>query len=480
MNNLQNIEELIWFAISKKLIKPEDVVFCRNQLYSLLQLYPKNNTSIKFDFTGHKVPKTATQILTAITDDYAKRGHLPEDTIATRDLFETAIMGVLTPLQSTLSENFIKDKLLSPKNATDKFYKICRYVNYIQVDRTKKDIRWKADTEYGRMQLTINLSKPEKDPKDIAAASLQMASTYPKCHLCLENVGFPGNRAWPARQNLRVVPITLHDDNFQEERWYFQYSPYSYYNEHCIILSEKHRPMKITKATFARLIDFVQQFPHYFIGANADLPIVGGSILSHDHFQGGAHIFPMHQAEIYKYYKNNKYPNLQIGTIKWPMSVVRLSTPNNPQNVQEMIACATAILEGWRNYSAGEIIAFSDEVPHNTITPIARMHSGTLELSIVLRNNRTSERHPLGIFHPHAEWHHVKKENIGLIEVMGLAVLPPRVKTALESNQLTQEEIAKIFINVLADCGVFKDNEKGQRRFDRFLKTIENMEDWTM
>ncbi|MCL2015830.1 MAG: UDP-glucose--hexose-1-phosphate uridylyltransferase [Defluviitaleaceae bacterium] len=477
MNNssLQNIENLLKFAVSKKLLKTEDIILARNQLYALLKLQPADKAIVLDSF--YKPPKTAAKILTAITNDYAQRGHLPEDTITMRDLLETAIMGILTPTQSLISEIFTKDKLLSSQNATDKFYDICRAANYIQVDRVKKDIRWTAETEYGELQLTINLSKPEKDPKDIEAARLQPSATYPKCMLCLENVGFAGNRTYPARQNLRVVPVTLQDENLQKEQWYFQYSPYSYYNEHCIVLSEKHKPMTITAATFARLIDFVQQFPHYFIGSNADLPIVGGSILSHEHFQGGRHVFPMQLAKIYRLYKNDQYPNVQIGLVKWPLSVIRLIIANKtPENLQSLISCAADILTTWRNYSAGEIVAFSGDVPHNTITPIARMNGDQLELDLVLRNNRTSDRHPLGIFHPHAEWHHVKKENIGLIEVMGLAVLPPRIKTILEENQLTQSEIAIIFLNVLDDCGVFKQTDKGRGRFNRFMHSIEGVE----
>ncbi|MCL2420686.1 MAG: UDP-glucose--hexose-1-phosphate uridylyltransferase [Defluviitaleaceae bacterium] len=463
-HGLKSVEALLQFGLHHQLMENEDVVQVRNQLYTLLRYGPEDVDESLFNHLRDDIPETATAILTAITDDYAARGHMPEDTITARDLLEAAIMGQLIPRQSEMTARFGRLYADAPEKATDDFFALSKAANYILVDRIKKDMYWTADTEYGMVELTVNLSKPEKDPKDIAAALLQPAATYPKCLLCLENVGFAGTRAWPARQNLRVIPLTL-----DSSQWYFQYSPYAYYNEHCIVLSAHHNPMEISKATFQQLAAFVKQFPHYFLGSNADLPIVGGSILSHEHFQGGRHVFPMEKAESFRSYAHEKYPDVKISLVKWPLSVIRISAPLSgaAEGVTEL---ASDILDAWRGYSEGDVAAYTDGVPHNTITPIARVKEGRLEMDLVLRNNRTSDEHPMGIFHPHEQWHHIKKENIGLIEVMGLAVLPGRLKNEIEAGKLDKAEIAKVFVHVLQDCGVFKDSVDGHKRFDLFMK----------
>jgi len=443
------IEKLLKFGLKHGLIEEYDIVLVRNQLYEYLKM-----TAGDIQEWQGEPPETATEILAEIS-----AAQIPNATQGERDLFEAAIMGILMPRQSEIIRRF---RSLPVSEATSDFYALSRAANYIQADRIKKDIYWTAETEYGTIELTINLSKPEKDPKDIAAASAQPATTYPKCLLCLENIGFAGNAAWPARQNLRAIPITLNGGN-----WYFQYSPYSYYNEHSIIFGERHTPMEINETTFRQLVDFVKQFPHYFIGSNAGLPIVGGSILSHEHFQGGRHEFPMERAKSFNSYRHGGYPGVAIDLIKWPLSVVRLSTPT--ENAEEIIKLAALFLEKWRDYSEGDIIAHTNGTPHNAITPITRIKNGMLEFDLALRNNRTSDEHPFGIFHPHEQWHHVKKENIGLIEVMGLAILPGRLKTELEEGRLSRAEIGEIFVNVLKDCGVFKDNHE---RFDRFIKSV--------
>jgi len=463
MTALEAVEALLQFGVRHKLMKNSDVTQLRNQLFDLLRIPPEEIDETLFNWPNpvEDIPETAAAILTILSDDYVSKGHMPEDTVNARDLLEAAIMGRLMPRQSEIINRFNTMYMTSPEAATEDFYALCRTSNYIQVDRIKKDMYWTGESEYGTLELTINLSKPEKDPRDIEAAKLQPSATYPKCLLCLENVGFAGTRAWPSRQNLRAIPVTL--DNGQ---WYFQYSPYLYYNEHCIIFSGHHYPMEITAATFRQLLDFVRCFPHYFLGSNADLPIVGGSILSHEHFQGGRHVFPMEKAEVYQYYRRKSCPNINIGLVKWPLSVIRLAMPLTG-NTNELIDLAASILANWRGYSEGNILSHSEDVPHNTITPIARVRAGNFELDLVLRNNRCSDEHPLGIFHPHAQWHHVKKENIGLIEVMGLAVLPGRLKGQIEEGRLSKDGISRIFAEVLKDCGVFKEDEKS--RFDTFM-----------
>ena len=461
-NALRAVEELLKYGLHHKLLGQWDIVQARNGLYALLKYGAEEiDEEIFFDSSKSdwEIPETATAILKAITDDYVRRGHLASDTVTARDLFEAAVMGVLMPRQSEIVERFDRRFADSPKEATDDFYRLCRSSSYIHVDRIKKDIYWTADTEFGTLELTVNLSKPEKDPKDIAAAASAPASTYPKCLLCLQNVGFAGNLNWPARQNLRVIPMELDGGN-----WYLQYSPYAYYNEHCIVFGEHHRAMEINVGTFRQLADFVTKFPHYFMGSNADLPIVGGSILSHEHFQGGRHVFPMEKAPVVKTYKYKKYKDVEVGLVKWPLSVIRLKgTP------EDLISTAADILAAWRAYSQGEIISHTGDTPHNTITPIARVRD-SLEFDLVLRNNRTTAEHPLGLFHPHSEWHHIKKENIGLIEVMGLAVLPGRLKQEIEAGKLSREEISGVFVNVLKDCGVFKDSN--DEDFDKFMKSM--------
>ncbi len=505
------IERLLNFALNNNMIEELDIIYVRNQLMDLL--------NIKEPFNG-EIPneklKTATPILNNILD-YAVAERIIEDTLTYRELMDAKIMGLLTPSPSVVYKKFLDNTKESMEIATDEFYKLSRNSNYIQVDRIAKNLYWLSDTDYGSLEITINLSKPEKDPKDIAAAKLIQQSNYPKCLLCLENVGFAGTLNHPARQNHRVIPIILNNTQY-----YFQYSPYVYYNEHCIIFNKEHIPMKIDRDTFTCLLDFVSQFPHYFIGSNADLPIVGGSILTHDHFQGGRHVFPMEEAEIEKTYTNKEYSNIKIGRVKWPMSVIRISSNNK----QSLIHFSTQILNTWREYSDEEanIYAYTDEngnkVPHNTITPIVRKNSeDEFEMDLVLRNNLTSEEHPMGIYHPHANLHHVKKENIGLIEVMGLAVLPGRLENELEAiesiligdtvfrknelldekhilskhlpwiermvskygisnskqeaKEILKQEIGKIFEQVLLDAGVYKRTEDGLNAFDKFMESID-------
>ena len=425
-------------------------------------------------------------------------------------------MGLLMPRESEVVKNFNTiSELQGVKAATDRFYELSKCSNYIRMDRINKNLYWTTKTDYGDMEITVNLSKPEKDPKEIAAAKLKPQSKYPKCLLCLENVGYAGHINHPARQNHRVIPLTL-----DESAWYFQYSPYVYYNEHCIIFNENHVPMKISANTFQRLFDFVKQFPHYFIGSNADLPIVGGSILSHDHFQGGRHVFPMETAPIELEFENKDFPEIKAGIVKWPMSVIRLSGKCS----SALIDFSNNILEAWRKYSDADndILAFSnvngEEIPHNTLTPIARINkNGEYEIDLVLRNNRTSELHPDGIFHPHKELHHIKKENIGLIEVMGLAVLPGRLQNEMKAvegiltgetafngeinpndnllykhntwiislvekygthcnennaHEIVKDEVGKVFLQVLMDSGVYKKNDKGLKGFSNFMTTL--------
>jgi UDPglucose--hexose-1-phosphate uridylyltransferase len=465
----RHIEALLQFCLRNGLLERLDIVETRNRLYSRLAVPPEEVDEGRFNVPDSRAEnETATEILTALTDDYAARGFLSEGTVTLRDIFVADLMGLCMPRSSEIAKRFEEFYRDSPKKATDYFYALCRSVNYIQVDRIKNDMYWTAETEYGEMEITVNLSKPEKDPRDIIAAAHNPVSTgYPRCLLCLENVGFAGTRTHPARQNLRVIPVEL-----EGEPWYFQYSPYSYYNEHCIVLSEEHTPMQMNADTFKCLIDFVKRFPHYFMGSNAGLPIVGGSILSHKHFQGGWHVFPMEKAAAYREITAAGFPGIRVALIKWPMSVIRLTVIEKDAEGR-LIDAALRILNCWREYEEpqADIIAYTDGVPHNTVTPIARYNrDGRLEMDIVLRNNRTSEEFPLGIFHPHPAWHHVKKENIGLIEVMGLAVLPGRLRDEIEGNKISRGEIGGVFTNVLRDCGVFKDNETGREQFYLFLR----------
>ena len=443
------------------------------------------------------------ETLNELLDEAVKRG-LIEDSVVYRDLFDTRLMNCLMPRPAQVQKEFWDKYQNSPQEATDYFYKLSQDSNYIRRYRVKKDQKWKVDSPYGEIDITINLSKPEKDPKAIAAAKNAKASSYPKCLLCPENEGYAGRVNHPARQNHRIIPITINDTP-----WGFQYSPYVYYNEHCIVFNSKHTPMKIERATFGKLLDFVTQFPHYFVGSNADLPIVGGSILSHDHFQGGHYTFAMAKAPIEKELQFEGFSDVEAGIVKWPMSVIRISGPDK----ERLIELADKILLTWRGYTDEDafIYAETDGEPHNTITPIARRRGDDFELDLVLRNNITTGEHPLGVYHPHAKLHHIKKENIGLIEVMGLAVLPARLKdemaeladalvngTDLRATEtlashaewaegflpkydkitkdnvmdILHEEIGLVFNEVLQDAGVYKCTPEGRKAFERFIAAV--------
>ena len=494
------IERLVQYALNKGLIEVEDEIYSRNRVLEVLNLNEYNEVEVSKEELNSPV-----EILDNILNWAYEIGIVENNTPVYRDLLDTKIMNCFIPRPSEVISNFYKKYEESAEKATEYYYSLSKNSNYIRTDRITKNMVWKSKTEYGEFDITINLSKPEKDPKAIAAARNMKNSSYPKCLLCKENEGYAGRINHPARQNHRIIPLILKD-----EKWFIQYSPYSYYNEHSIIFKGEHQPMKISKDSFDRALEFIEKFPHYFIGANADLPIVGGSILSHDHFQGGNYEFAMAKAPVEKKFKVDKYISVEVGIVKWPMSVVRLSGENR----QDVSALAEIILNKWRNYSDEEIniISHTEETPHNTITPIARKRGKLFELDLVLRNNRTSSEHPLGIFHPHSEVHHIKKENIGLIEVMGLAVLPARLKNELQElkkyllnleldiqseeelkkhaewlnylksqyvhmnettvNEILKEEVGKKFMTVLEHAGVFKRNEKGQKAFEKFLKGI--------
>lgn len=491
------IQKLINYSIKSGLIEKEDEYVIRNQLMDALCVY---------DWEEPKVMENnfvIDDILNRLTD-YACENKIIDDTTASRDLFDTKLMGIVTPFPREIIGKFNQLCLQSPEKATDWYYDISQKLNYVRAGRIAKDIRWQYESEYGTLDITINRSKPEKDPRDIAAARTAKATAYPKCQLCPENAGFAGNKNHPARQNLRPIPIDICG-----ESWQLQYSPYGYYNEHCIVFNEKHIPMKIDSAVFEKLFDFIDKFPHYFVGSNADLPIVGGSILSHEHFQGGNYTFAMANAEIEKEFSLSDFPEVTAGIVKWPMSVIRLKSKNR----EELSMACSYVLEKWRGYSdqnAG-IFAETEGVPHNTVTPIARMNGNNYECDLVLRNNITSDERPLGVFHPNQSLHHIKKENIGLIEVMGLAVLPARLAVELEevkkamlsgadlnSNPATASharwakdillrypefseanaedilrlEVGKVFEQVLCDAGVFKRTEKGISDFIRFTEVL--------
>lgn len=443
------------------------------------------------------------QILKGLLDEAVQRGII-EDSIGCRDLFDTKIMNCLMPRPAQVQETFWKKYEESPEAATDYFYQLSQNSDYIRRYRIKKDRKWTADSPYGTIDITINLSKPEKDPKAIAAAKNAKQSSYPKCLLCMENEGYAGRMNHPARENHRIIPITVNDCP-----WGFQYSPYVYYNEHCIVFNGQHVPMKIERNTFVKLFDFVKLFPHYFLGSNADLPIVGGSILSHDHFQGGHYTFAMEKAPMEELVTIPGYEDVEAGIVKWPLSVLRIRSKDE----KRLIDLASHVLEVWRGYTDEEAFVFAETEgePHNTITPIARKKGEFFELDLTLRNNITTEEHPLGVYHPHAQYHHIKKENIGLIEVMGLAVLPARLKTELEGlaecilegkdpakdaalekhaewvkaflpkyenitrenvMEILQEEVGQVFVHVLEDAGVYKCTEEGRKAFKRFLAAL--------
>lgn len=492
----QAITELVQYGLDTGLVAPEDKIFVTNQILEALGLESYEETP------GSRGAEELEQILKEITD-YAVEKELIADSIVYRDLFDTKIMGKLVPLPSMVSHKFYELYQEGPKKATDYFYKLSQDSDYIRRYRIKKDQKWITETPYGEMEITINLSKPEKDPKAIAAAKNATQSGYPKCQLCKENEGYAGRVNHPARQNHRIIPIRIDGKD-----WGFQYSPYVYYNEHCIVFNGEHVPMKIERATFAKLLDFVSQFPHYFVGSNADLPIVGGSILAHDHFQGGHYTFAMERAPIEMEISFEGYEDVKAGIVKWPMSVIRL----NAKEPERLIDLADKILGSWRGYTdeAAMILAETDGEPHNTITPIARRRGEDFELDLVLRNNLTTPDHPLGIYHPHEEFHHIKKENIGLIEVMGLAILPGRLKKELEAveekllsgedmtedpltkshakwaadiaanyeitaenvKEIVQKETGIVFSKVLEQAGVYKRTPEGKEAFLRFINQV--------
>ena len=423
----ERILELTEYGLVTGLIEPQDKRFTINRLLELFHIDELEDEATaayekRTPMTQESAEEALSQILAEMLDYAAEQMLIPDNTITYRDLFDTKIMSMLVPRPSEVVRRFydLYEKE-SPQAATDYFYKLSRDTDYIRRYRVKKDLKWTADTEFGTLDITINLSKPEKDPKAIAAAKLAKQSGYPKCLLCKENEGYAGRINHPARQNHRIIPVTINQSD-----WFFQYSPYVYYNEHCIVFNANHTPMKIERATFGKLLDFVQQFPHYFVGSNADLPIVGGSILSHDHFQGGHYEFAMAKAPVEREITFKGYEDVKAGIVKWPMSVIRISAADKDR----LIDLADKILLAWRGYTdeAAFVYAETDGEPHNTITPIARRRGDAYELDLVLRNNITTEEHPLGVYHPHAKLHHIKKENIGLIEVMGLAVLPARLK----------------------------------------------------
>ena len=489
------INGLIRHAIEAELITNDDIFVVRNQLMDILKLTDWND---KEPLTGN-----IEELLEPLID-YAVKAGIIEDTAVQRDLFDTRVMGVFTPMPREVNATFQRKYSASPSAATEWYYAFSKSLNYVRAERIAKDLKWTYESEYGTLDITINRSKPEKDPRDIAAAKLQKKSAYPQCQLCAENMGFAGHQTHPARQNLRPVKL-----NINSQDWFMQYSPYGYYNEHCIVFHKQHIPMTINAQVFNKLFDFVEQFPHYFIGSNADLPIVGGSILTHEHFQGGNYNFAMAKAPIEIPVEIPGYEDVEAGIVKWPLSVIRI----RHKDEKRLIELADHILGCWRGYTDEEafIYANTDGEPHNTITPIARKRDGLFELDLTLRNNITTEEHPLGVYHPHAEYHHIKKENIGLIEVMGLAVLPSRLKEELEiladylvqkkdirSNEkiakhadwadtfckkydgITEEnvmdilkkEVGEVFVHVLEDAGVYKCTEKGREAFLRFVKTL--------
>ena len=490
------IKGLISYALSAGLIEPADGVYCINAILSLMRL-----DEISPDAPPADEPLEV--LLAGLCDDAVRRNVI-EDSVTYRDLFDTALMGVLTPRPSQVIGRFNTLYRQSPKAATDDYYAFSRSTNYIRCDRIKKDLKWQYEGEYGTLDITVNLSKPEKDPKAIAAAKNAPPAGYPKCQLCRESEGYAGRVNFPARQNHRIIPIRI-----QGAPWFFQYSPYVYYNEHCIVFNARHTPMVIDRAAFKKLFDFVTLFPHYFVGSNADLPIVGGSILSHEHFQGGCYEFPMERAPIETPLSFAGFEDVSAGIVKWPMSTIRLQGADPDR----LVDLADKILLKWRGYTdeSAFIYAETDGEKHNTVTPIARRRGGDYELDLVLRNNITTVEHPLGVYHPHAELHHIKKENIGLIEVMGLAVLPARLKTELAAVQeallsgtdmaadpltashaawaqqikekytdirednvekIVRDEVGLVFSTVLEHAGVYKRTPRGREAFMRFISAV--------
>ncbi len=500
MNIYREIKRLIQYGLKHELFTKDDEIFIRNGLLDVLNLDEYEDFEIEDENLN-----TPTEILGNILDYAFNNGILESNSPIYRDLLDTKIMGVLMPRPSEVIREFYNRYKESKESATSYLYNISKACDYVRTDRIAQNLVWKSSTEYGDLDITINLSKPEKDPKAIAAAKNLPPAKYPKCLLCKENEGYRGRINHPARQNIRIIPMELNN-----ESWYLQYSPYAYYNEHCFVFAGDHVPMKITKNTFNRLLEFIEKFPHYFVGSNADLPIVGGSILTHDHYQGGNYEFAMDKAkDVYKF-NLNSYKNIELSIVKWPLTVLRLKGRNRI----ELSELADKVLVHWRNYSDSIVDVYSctNEIPHNTITPIARKDGEFYVLDLVLRNNRTSEEHPDGIFHPHKELHNIKKENIGLIEVLGLAVLPARLKDELEiiklalvndtddiynneemkihlnwyeeikrNNQsinkenvdsIIEKEVGKVFSKVLEHCGVFKWDEDGKEAMKRYINSL--------
>lgn len=493
----ENIKKLVEYGIQTGLTPECERIYTTNLL---LEIFKEDNyEDTEIDAENLELE----DILKNLLDEAVSRG-LIEDSVVYRDLFDTKLMNCLLPRPAQIQREFKEKYDISPEEATKYYYKLSQDSDYIRRYRVKKDMKWTVDSPYGVIDITVNLSKPEKDPKAIAAAKNAKSSTYPKCQLCVENEGYAGRVNHPARENHRIMPITINDS-----QWGFQYSPYVYYNEHCIVFNGQHIPMKIDRAAFIKLFDFVKQFPHYFLGSNADLPIVGGSILSHDHFQGGHYTFAMANAPIEKEVTIPRYEDVEAGIVKWPLSVLRI----RHKDEQRLIDLADHVLKNWRSYTDEDafIFAETDGEPHNTITPIARKVGDIYELDLTLRNNITTEEHPLGLYHPHAQYHNIKKENIGLIEVMGLAVLPARLKNELEllacyivegkdirSNEdivkhadwvdgflpkydsitkenvmdILKEEVGIVFTHVLEDAGVYKCTEEGRNAFMKFIETL--------
>lgn len=501
MEAIKMLEALLDYACDCKLIEDCDRTFAANRLLDVLGLQPDET----FDASERAFDKDDTppleEILSTLLDDAVARG-ICDPGIASRDLLDTRLMGCVTPRPSTVHREFWARYEQDPKAATDFFYRLAQDSDYIRTYRVARDRTWKTTTPYGELDITINLSKPEKDPRAIAAAASASKERYPRCVLCPQNEGYAGRLDHPARQTIRLIPLEL-----AGEQWFLQYSPYVYFNEHCIVLSAEHRPMCIDRATFVRLLEYVELFPHYTVGSNADLPIVGGSILSHEHYQGGCYEFAMARAGMRETVAFEGYEDVTAGIVEWPMTVLRLRSTAP----ERLVGLADKVLDAWRGYSdeGVGVLAQTDGVPHNTITPIARRHGEAYELDLVLRNNRTSDEHPLGIFHPHAELHHIKRENIGLIEVMGLAVLPPRllgemellVDTVMDGRDLAsvpelephvpwaqdwlvrrwdsgtreeleaivRDEIGRVFAKVLEHCAVFDATDTGRAALKRFL-----------
>ncbi len=497
MKLYENIKKLVQYGINTGLTPECERIYTTNLLLDLFQ--ENDYEDIACDLSGIVLE----DVLKELLDEACSRGII-EDSVVYRDLFDTKLMNCLMPRPAQVQKRFWEDYAVSPEHATENYYKFSQDSDYIRRYRIKKDRKWTVDTDYGTLDITINLSKPEKDPKAIAAARNAKNSAYPKCQLCMENEGYAGRTNHPARENHRIIPITIN-----ESAWGFQYSPYVYYNEHCIVFNGEHTPMKIDRAAFIKLFDFIKQFPHYFLGSNADLPIVGGSILSHDHFQGGHYTFAMAKAPVVEHFTVKGYEDVTAGIVKWPLSVIRLQCADETR----IIDLAEHILKAWRGYTdeAAFIFAETEGQPHNTITPIARKRGDLYELDLTLRNNITTEEHPLGVYHPHGKLHHIKKENIGLIEVMGLAVLPARLKGELELlkeyilegkdirseesiekhadwveeflpqypgvnaeniEEILQKEVGKVFCQVLEDAGVYKYTPEGLEAFRRFIGTL--------